>query len=97
MAGVWKWTKWSDDEDCWNADDEELAPGIKQLARAVAVWAAGQMHGDREVTVGEAATVFNVEPARVAEAIKETRAHFTYLDGDPNADVSTLKIDFDGE
>lgn len=97
MPEVWKWAKWSDNEDCWNAEDDELAPGIMQLAKAVAVWATGQMYADREVTVGEAATVFNVEPARVAEAIKETAAHLMYLDGDPDGDVSALKIDFDGE
>jgi len=84
------WEEWSDDEYGWNSDTG--APGIVQFASAVSTWACMQR---RPVSVAEAASVFNVDPVRVEQAMDEG-VHMTFLTG-PRDDFSKLMIEHDGE
>jgi hypothetical protein len=91
------WKTWSSDTESWCADDEELAPGIYQFARAISVYVILQNRS--EVTVAEVAQAFNCDPVRVAEAINQTGVHMMFLtfsDGE-SSDYSRQIIEHDGE
>jgi len=63
----WSWnTGWSRSAIGAEIDDNSGNPGIGMVSNALSVWSALQ---DRSVTVDEAATVFNLGPALIRQAI----------------------------
>lgn len=82
------------DPDGWDVDgDGGGAPGYFLLWKAIQVWAVCQNRAD--VTIGEAAAVFNLPLSMVAEAITLTDSPFMFLNGPPDDPNTT--IEHDGE
>lgn len=81
--------RWPEDEYEW--DHETGTPGLAYFANAVQVWAFLQQ---RDVSVAEAARVFNVEPVRIVEAVDDH--YWMDLDG-PRDDYTRLMICHEGE
>lgn len=84
------WDDWSESKHGWDSDTG--APGILHFASAVSTWVWMQQ---RPISVAEAAATFNVDPARVVEAMDEG-VHLTFLSG-PRDDFAKLMIEHDGE
>lgn len=62
----------------WAADDDPTGLRLRNISNAIQAWSWLQ---GRETTLGEAATVFNLTPERVIEAISDHP--WMYLAGDP--------------
>lgn len=75
--------------DDWDMGDGR--PGVHLFGSALQVWAVMQ---DRDVTVGEAARVFNCPPAMIVEAVEE---HFWMFLSGPHDVLEKRVIEHEGE